>query len=87
MEFDVALNTHLIDLSMDLASLSTLTTDTGLSVAAEVMAGAAGGHHTSGILVFALTKEELSVLGPARSLTLTVIDLDAPTRVFEWDLR
>ena len=34
LEFDVAMNTHSVDLSMDLAALSTLSTDTGISLQA-----------------------------------------------------
>jgi hypothetical protein len=34
LEFDVAMNTPLIDLSMDLAALSTLSTDTGVTLQA-----------------------------------------------------
>jgi hypothetical protein len=42
LEFTVVLNTHSIDLSMDLAPLATMTTDTGLSVAAKALGCAAG---------------------------------------------
>jgi hypothetical protein len=72
---------------MDLASLATITTDTGLSVAAEIWDAPLGGHHTSGRLVFPLSPEALPLLNEASRLTLTVIDLDAPSRVFEWELR
>ena len=34
LEFDVALETHSVDLSMDLATLATLTTNTGITVQA-----------------------------------------------------
>ena len=87
VEFEVALNTHSIDLSMDLAVLSTLTTDNGLSVAAEVWEAPRGGHHTAGTLVFRLTAEEVAVLETASRLTLTMIDLDVPIREFVWELR
>jgi hypothetical protein len=87
LEFSVALNTHSIDLSMDLASLATIKTDTGLSVAAELWDAPLGGHHTSGRLVFPLGAEALPLLNEARRLTLTIIDLDAPYRVFEWELK
>jgi len=87
LEFSVVLNTHSIDLSMDLASLATMTTDTGLSVAAKLWDAPLGGHHTSGRLVFALGPEALPLLNEASRLTLTVIDLDAPSRVFEWELK
>jgi hypothetical protein len=87
LEFTVVLNTHSIDLSMDLASRATITTDTGLSVEAELWDAPLGGHHTSGRLIFPLAPEALPLLNEASKLTLTVIDLDAPSRVFEWELK
>lgn len=87
LEFSVALNTHSIDLSMDLASLATMTTDTGLSVAAESWDAPRGGHHTSGKLVFPLSPEALPLLNEAGRLTLTISNLDAPSREFEWELK
>lgn len=87
IEFEVALNTHSVDLSMDLALLSTLTTDTGLRIAAEAWEAPRGGHHVSGTLAFPLAQGSWSLLDSASRLTLTVVDLDAPARVFEWELR
>jgi hypothetical protein len=87
LEFTVVLNTHSIDLSMDLAPLATMTTDTGLSVAAKLWDAPLGGHHTSGRLVFPLKPEALPLLSEASRLTLTVINLDAASRVFEWELK
>jgi hypothetical protein len=87
LEFTVVLNTHSIDLSMDLASLATITTDTSLSVAAKLWDAPLGGHHTSGRLVFPLGPEALPLLNEASRLTLTITDLDAPSRVFEWELK
>lgn len=86
LEFTVALNTHSIDLSMDLAPLATMTTDTGLSVAAQLWDAPPGGHHTRGRLVFPLAPEALPLLNEASRLTLTITDLDASFRVFEWEL-
>jgi len=87
LEFEIALNTHSVDLSMDLAALSTLRTDTGLSVAASQWGAPRGGHHLSGTLSFPANQDGKSVLAGAKSLTLTIHDLDAAERVFEWDLR
>ena len=86
-EFDVALTTHSIDLSMDLATLSTLTTDTGISVDATLWDAPLGGHHVTGKLIFPTTKDGKSILEGASKLTLTILSLDAPTRVFEWELK
>ncbi len=82
LEFEVALNTHSIDLSMDLAALATLTTDTGLIVQATLWDATPGGHHVSGKLVFPAMNLE-----GASKLTLTIVDLDAPSRTFEWQLK
>ena len=87
LEFEIALNTHSVDLSMDLAALSTLRTDAGLSVAALQWGAPRGGHHISGTLSFPANQDGKSILAGAKSLTLTIHDLDAAQRVFEWDLK
>jgi hypothetical protein len=87
LEFDVVLTTHSIDLSMDLATLATLTTDTGISVEATLWDAPRGGHHVEGKLVFPVTKDGRSILKGATKLTLTIINVDAPTRIFEWELK
>ena len=86
LEFDVALETHSVDLSMDLATLATLTTDTGLTVQATTWDAPRGGHHVQGKLIFPATKDGKSILGSASNLTLTITDVDAPSRVFEWPI-
>lgn len=86
IEFEVALNTHSVDLSMDLATLATLTTDTGITVQATLWDAVPGGHHVSGKLIFPTLKDGKSILDGASKLTLTIINLDTPSRVFEWRL-
>ncbi len=87
LDFDVAMNTHSVDLSMDLAQLATLTTDTGVSVQATQWEATPGGHHVSGKLIFPATKDGKGVLEGASKLTLTIVNVDAPSRVFEWQLK
>ena len=87
LEFDVAMNTHSVDLSMDLAPLSTLSTDTGLTVQANKWDATPGGHHVSGKLIFPALANGKSVLDGATKLTLTITKVDADSRVFEWDLK
>jgi hypothetical protein len=88
LEFDVAMNTHSVNLSMDLATLATLTTDTGLSVPASKWdAPPGGGHHVSGTLSFPSTEDGKSMLEGATKLRLTILNVDAPSRIFEWDLK
>lgn len=87
LDFDVTLNTHSIDLSMDLATLAALSTDTGITVPATAWDAPRGGHHVEGRLVFPATSEGKPIFEGARKLTLTVINVDVPTRVFEWELK
>ena len=87
LEFDVAMNTHSVDLSMDLASLSTLTTDTNVTVQATKWDAIPGGHHVSGKLIFPIMKDGKSILEGASKFTLTIINVDAASRLFEWELK
>jgi len=87
LDFDVSLNTHSVDLSMDLAKLATLITDSGIIVQASLWDAPRGGHHVSGKLVFPTIVNGVSVLDGAAKLTLQIRDLDAPMRIFEWNLQ
>lgn len=87
LEFDVAMNTHSVDLSMDLAALSTLSTDNGVIVQASKWDAVPGGHHVEGTLIFPSAQDGTSILEGASQLTLTIVDVDAPSRVFEWELQ
>lgn len=86
LEFDIVLNTHSVDLSMDLATLSTLTTDTGANIQATYWDAPRGGHHVEGKLILPITIDGKSILEGTTKLTLTILNLDAPSRVFEWEL-
>lgn len=87
LEFDVAMNTHSVDLSMDLAILSTLSTDTGLTIQATKWDATPGGHHVSGKLIFPSSANGKSILEGASMLTLRIVDVDTASRVFEWELQ
>ena len=87
LEFEVVMTTHSIDLSMDLGTLSTLTTDTGITAQATLWDAPLGGHHVVGQLIFPAVTDGKPILEGAGKLTLTIIDVDAPARVFEWDLK
>ncbi len=87
LDFDVAMNTHSVDLSMDLTQLATLTTDAGVTVQATKWEATPGGHHVSGKLIFPATKDGKGVLEGASKLTLTILNVDASSRVFEWQLK
>jgi len=87
LEFDVVMTTHSIDLIMDLATLATLTTDTGVSVESTLWDAPLGGHHVEGKLIFPTTKDGKTILEGATKLTLTIINVDVPSRIFEWKLK
>lgn len=80
--FDIAMNTHSVDLSDDMTKIAVLRDDTGKEYAPLAWEGGGpGGHHREGILKFApLTNKpkyvELVIKGLAK----------VPERVFRWDL-
>jgi hypothetical protein len=86
LKFDVAMDTHSVDLSMDLATLATLTTDTGITVRASLWDAPRGGHHATGRLSFPSTQDGKSILNGAKQLTITLINVDVPERTFVWDI-
>ena len=81
LNFSVGLNTHSVDLSMDLAPLATLEADNGLAVQAVLWEAPRGGHHVSGVLSFPLTADGAALLEGAAQLSLKIRDLDAPERM------
>jgi hypothetical protein len=86
LDFDIVLDTHSVDLSMDLAALATLSTDAGRSVQPLKWDGGRGGHHVSGTLSFPARVDGAALLDGAATLTLVLKDVDAPERVFVWEL-
>lgn len=86
IDFAVGLNTHSVDLSMDLAKLSTLKTDTGLTASSLAWNGMAGGHHVSGNLTFPAQVDGKNLLEGAKVLTLVIQNVDAPERAFTWNI-
>ena len=85
LDFSVALNTHSVDLSMDLASLAKLTTDTGIEVQAAAWDAPRGGHHVQGVLEFPAALDGAGVMNGVQRLTLVIRGLDAPERTFVWE--
>jgi hypothetical protein len=85
--FAVSMTTHSIDLSMDLATLATLTTDDRRTVKATLWDAPRGGHHVSGTLSFPASVDGKALLDGTTTLTMTIKDVDAPERVFSWDLQ
>lgn len=86
LDFDVALDTHSVDLKMDLTTLAELKTDSGLSVKPVKWDAPMGGHHVSGTLSFPATIDGTLLLEGATTLTLTLLNVDVPERTFTWQI-
>ena len=86
LKFEVILDTHTVELDMDLAALATLTTDTGLTIQPTLWDAPKGGHHAEGTLAFPATLNGKSILEGVKQLTLTISDIDNATSTFTWDL-
>lgn len=86
LRFSVGLNTHSIDLSMDLAQQAVLELDNGLVVQGLEWDAPRGGHHVSGVLSFPRMANGNSLLSNASQLTLIIYDIDASERAFTWNL-
>lgn len=80
-EFEVALNTHSVDLGFDLTEVSALRCDQGQEFEAIAWDGSGpGGHHRSGVLKFAALDHATS------SVELVIRDVaQVPERVFRWE--
>lgn len=86
IDFEISMNTHSVDLSVDLATLSTLETNLGELIRPVSWSGGSG-HHVQGILIFpAQTSTGNDFLEGASNLTLIIRDVDAPAREFVWEL-
>lgn len=86
LDFDVAMNTHSVELVFDLAELATLTTDTGLTLQPVKWDAPSGGHHVEGTLSFPAQLDGKSVLEGVHQLTLAIEDVDTAERTFTWEL-
>jgi hypothetical protein len=84
LEFEIVLDTHSVDLSMDLAQLATLTTDAGLTINATKWDAPRGGHHVSGKLLFPSMMDGKTILDGATNITVQIRDVDASLREFVW---
>ncbi len=80
LNFEVALNTHSVDLSYDYQAIATLSSDAGEKVQAAKWDGpTSGGHHVSGTLSFPALKNR------GQTLTLTLRGIaNVPERTFTW---
>lgn len=85
LDFQIGMNTHSVELDMDLSQLATLTTDTGKTLQPSGWEGGRGGHHVTGVLSFPVDVESPPLEGVS-TLTLTIREVDVPERVFTWQL-
>ena len=86
LDFDVVMDTHSVDLKMDLTALAELTTDSGLSVKPVKWDAPTGGHHVAGTLSFPAIIDGAPLLEGAATITLTLLNVDAPERTFTWQI-
>jgi len=87
--FEVALDTHSIDLSFDLAAQAILRNDQGRTVQALFWDGGQGGHHLRGRLSFpARDAAGAPLLGPeTRALELVLVGIaGVQERIFRWEV-
>ncbi len=85
IDFQVSLNTHSVDLNMNLAELAVLSVDGGRGVVGLSWDGMLGGHHVGGTLKFPANENGAPLLDGASRVTLTIVNVDAAERVFTWD--
>lgn len=86
LDFDVVLDTHSVNLAMDLTQMAVLRTDTGAQVSASAWPIGSGHHYEATLSFPAQTAEGKRLLEGASTLSLVIANLDAPERVFEWSL-
>jgi hypothetical protein len=82
LHFQVAMNTHSVELDHDLTRLTVLRTDQGDEILPLRWDGGQGGHHVNGTLYFPAVE-----LNGVRWVEIVIRDVDGvPERVFRWDL-
>lgn len=86
LDFEIDMNTHSVDLGMNVAKLATLTLNNGMTVVATRWEAPGGGHHVAGKLLFPSTVDGISVLKGATSVALTLRNIDAAERRFVWEI-
>ena len=83
LHFQVAMNTHWVELDYDLSRLSVLRTSQGDQVLPLRWEGDIGGHHVAGVLYFPAVD-----LSEARWVEVEIRDVaGVPKRIFRWELK
>lgn len=86
LKFEVSMDTHAVDLNMDLAASASLIADNGDTVQAILWDAPRGGRHVTGTLVFPASLNGKPLLQGVKKLTLTIKNVAATERVFTWIL-
>ena len=82
LHFQIAMNTHSVELDYDLTKLAVLRTDQGDEATALRWDGGRAGHHVNGTLYFLAVD-----LNGVRWVEVVIRDVaGVPERVFRWDL-
>ena len=87
LDFYISMNTHSVNLDMDLTQNAFLITDPGLTISPIRWDAPAGGHHISGTLSFSTTLGDKAVLEDTTQITLSIRNVDVPERIFTWILQ
>lgn len=61
--------------------------DTGITVQATIWNAPRAGHHVEDKLMIPATKDGKPILVGAGKIALTILNVDVPSRVFEWELK
>jgi hypothetical protein len=85
IDFEISLDTHSVDLNIDLVEIAMLMTDTGRFVLAEIWDAPSGGHHVEGILSFPANYKGEYLLADVNELQLIFSNLYGPERKFIWE--
>lgn len=89
VRFDVAMNTHSVDLDgYDLGELAVLRNDQGVEAMPDKWDAPLGGHHRKGELVFSKGKNGQPIIGPGtKAIELLIRDVGGvKERSFRWDV-
>lgn len=78
--FEVSLETHTVELDKDLKNISMMVDDKGNKYKPTGWTGGQGGHHIKGNLVFPPVSKD------AKSIKLTIKEIDNLDRDFEWSV-
>ena len=87
LDFQVTMDTHTVELGVDLAKMAALQVAGKEVAATNWQTPSTGGHHVEGVLSFPVTVDGQPTLEGATSFSLLIRNLaDVPERTFTWDV-